>query len=347
MGLASYRRLCHVQDNRHSAHETRAEQQERREFRNAMREKMRQRGQSLKADRKQLQQRIGTTMHSLDAQAHENGALTRAERDRGKERIDEAQREWVEHGQQLRDEFAQFEVRKRAAIEARRLQKERETISMRADLKSQKQTVDATNLANARALVARVRADTAHDKIRLAKTAFVDQRWDKADALRDEISAWKARRRDQELHYLAGAVQTNQEHRTQETIEQVRDGMRGEKAEMGAATRHARDEMRKLSKEQRREHKETARENYLNKQGAKVELLDMPPSPTETTVGSMNPVELFARVFGFGRSAATPRSARSATQSNAMATPRSPLPSSRVSARGFGSARGEKSEAWM
>ena len=65
---------------------------------------------------------------------------------------------------------------------------------MRLDLEERKEIVDATNLAINRARTARVRADTAHDKIRLAKTAFVDARWDKADALRDEISAWKSRR---------------------------------------------------------------------------------------------------------------------------------------------------------
>jgi hypothetical protein len=87
-----------------------------------------------------------------------------------------------------------LQIRKRAAVEAHRRKKEAETISMRADLKQQKEDVDSTNLANARALVARVRADTAHDKIRLAKTAFVDQRVSELLAPRAHLPTQRRRR---------------------------------------------------------------------------------------------------------------------------------------------------------
>ena len=80
---------------------------------------------------------------------------------------------------------------------------------------------------------------TPREKIRLAKTSFVDARWDKADALREEIHDWKERRRNAELHYLAGAVQLNQDTRNEDLIEEARQTIQSEKGEGERATAQA------------------------------------------------------------------------------------------------------------
>ena len=102
----------------------------RRQFRYAMREKLRERGQSLQRERQQQQQRIVSTLDGLNHKARVQGDGMREARERGRQKVDEANRRTVEHGQQLIREEHAWLIRKRAAIEARRRQKEAETVSL-------------------------------------------------------------------------------------------------------------------------------------------------------------------------------------------------------------------------
>jgi len=339
VGLGPYRRLCVVQDNQYRAREEREERMQRAQRKEDFRRALRARGMGLKREAAEQQRRIDSNIQTLDEAARQQGVRMRQARDRGNERCREMERLNIEHGREMiKDEMERVE-RKRAAVEARRLQIEREATSMRLDLKEQKETVDALNLANNRALVARVRADTAHEKIRLAKTSFVDARWDKADALREEIHDWKERRRNAELHYLAGAVQLNQDTRNEDLIEEARQTIQSEKGERASELRRKRAELKGLSRYQKQLFHDQVQQNREMMQGIKIIL----PEPDEDGniskmsdedagygFGTRPPLELgmFARLFGFGghrggsvAGGGSPRSARSHT-SGGSPTPR-------------------------
>jgi hypothetical protein len=148
--------------------------------------------------------------------------------------------------------------------------------------------------------------------------------WDKADALRDAICAWKTRRRDQELLYLADAVELNQQtQRYHDEIEHARQGVLGERAAAGEALRRTKQELKERSKAQRELERERTEASHQLKQKTKVLLPDQPADAEQDPL-QINPVDLFARVFGFGRSAVTPRmiSPRAATPRSARSTPR-------------------------
>ena len=139
-----------------------------------------------------------------------------------------------------------------------------------------------------------MRADTAHEKIRLAKTSFVDARWDKADALREEIHDWKERRRNAELHYLAGAVQLNQDTRNEDLIEEARQTIQSEKGERASELRRKRAELKGLSRYQKQLFHDQVQQNREMMQGIKIIL----PEPDED--GNISKMSDEDAGYGFG-----------------------------------------------
>ena len=57
--------------------------------------------------------------------------------------------------------------------------------------------------------VERVRSETTDVVTRNAKKSYVDERWDLADAMREQTEAWRAQRKAQELAYLETALAIN------------------------------------------------------------------------------------------------------------------------------------------
>ena len=265
----------------------------------------RERGASLR-DAARLQQRKNyATISGKREENFRRGESIRQRRDVGKVQVGQAQEAWRQHGKQLSAEFAQFEVRKRAALEAQRRKRLEETISMRTDLKEQKETVDATNLANNRARVARIRADTCDEKIRLAKASFIDARWDQADRLRQEVEAWKAAKKNAELQYLASAVATN--HLLKLSDEEAKRVMHERREESAAQVRREREELAERKMEREEFEEERVRQAHDSMLGPKVLLTDAPEDEAPRGGGGGgggggSAIELFGRLFGFRKS---------------------------------------------
>lgn len=247
--LSSYRRLQNVLENQTQAREARQQREERKMFAQHAKEKMRQRGMMLKHAAKEQARTNTKIIRGVQHEKFKMGAEERDAAARGREKIAEKQRQITAEGAAAIAAEHEREERKRAAIALRQAQQSRDGAVMRADLQEQKEVVDATNLANNRSLVARVRADTAHDKIRLAKTSFIDQRWDRADMLREELAQWKARRRDQELQYLAGAVMVHQQLNYAD--ESARLAKQYKIEQQAAEVRHNREEFRRVHEERK------------------------------------------------------------------------------------------------
>ena len=293
IAYGSYQRLKLTQENQTRAREAKDERESRKQFLDTLRASQRARGTMLR-DQARLQQRKNSSVQGgLRENNYAQGRNVRGERERARQRVGEAQQAWKDHGRNLVAEVAQFEIRKRAIIEADRRKKEAETISMRNDLKEQKEVVDATNLALKRARVARVRADTADDKIRLAKTSFIDARWDKADRLRQEIGVWKQEKKNAELQYLADAVQTN--HDMKQYSDEARRQMLEKREESAAEVRREREVHEEKLKEREECEEERVREAHDAMLGPKVVLTADSPS------GGASAIELFGRLFGFRR----------------------------------------------
>jgi hypothetical protein len=327
VGLASYRKLQSVQGKRADARAQKEERKAREAFAAQLRHRMRQRGVHLKEETWQQAAEKKAAITAVHRENQRAGAHVRAQEVRGRERIDVKRREWQEHGAAISREVAQFEIRKRATLEATRQKRERETIQMRADLKELKKTVDTTNLANARALVARVRADTAHDKIRLAKTKFVDARWDKADALRDQINAWKASRRHQELTYLANAVTTNAQLKEADDEAKLRKA-----AEIEACAEQVRREREELAVRQME--RDAADEALVRAAHAAMQPPKVMLTEEDEGGGGINPIRLFGRLFGFGKSHGQQSSLLSPRQDTPRSTPRYMTPRRGATPRG-------------
>ena len=129
---------------------------------------------------------------------------------------------------------------------------------------------------------------------------MVDERWDKADRLREELVQWKARRQDQHLHYLANAFAVNQEHR--ETSYAAREQHAEERAAKAAELREERKLLEESYRIQQVEGKESRKEFVASMQGRSVVLREEEDRPDEggstTQVkGPFSAIEMFARMF--------------------------------------------------
>jgi hypothetical protein len=290
VSAAAFNRLMLVRTNQDHAREAKAEREERRVFREMAKEQMRQRGAMLKGLCKEQQQANATTIEAMQSKALERGRVRRAQREVEKVTRAEHQRVYEEKGHELIHHEREQEERKRAAIAHVQQVHREETAAMRKELKALKQEVDGTIIADKRAAVARVRADTAHDKIRRAKSAFVNARWDKADNLRQDIERWRMQRRDQELAYLAGAVEIN-ESLDFRNVERARRRAREEAGEAAAEVRRQREDLR-VRQQENQEIEEGHRKLVVESmQGPKIEI------GNDTHGESL--VQLFSRLFGF------------------------------------------------
>lgn len=298
INLASYRRLRTVQEKQLAAREAKDEREERRQFAEMLKNAQKARGQALRDQAKIQHRKNRATINGRREENYRRGESIRREREEGKVQVDHAQEAWRQHGKQLNAEFAQFEVRKRAAIEAHRRKILEETIALRTDLKSQKDAVDATNLAINRARVARVRADTSDEKIRLAKSQFIDARWDQADRLRQEVEAWKAAKKNNQLEYLATAMQTN--HELKMADEEAKRLMYEKREQSAAEVRQEREVLAERHREREAFEDERVKQTHDSMLGPKVVLTD---APTEHGAPGGSAIELFGRLFGFRKPA--------------------------------------------
>ena len=260
ISAASYSRLMQASEKMASARAQQAEREARGTFKASQRENIRQRGAQLSRERVQQLRGNSAQKERLRTEGVERKVARSKAYAAEQERRKAEQKLYEEHGLYLAKLEREQEERARAAVEAARLKREEETMQMRKELKELKESVDDTILGENQALVAQVRADTAHEKIRKAKTHFVMarweqagattrthshvrlrarapshvcaprappargdmHRWDQADRVRHELKQFKAQRRDHELHYLAGAVALNQELDTRPMVEEAR-----------------------------------------------------------------------------------------------------------------------------
>ena len=93
--------------------------------------------------------------------------------------------------------------------------------------------------------VERIKSETTDTVTRNAKKGYVDERWDVADTMREQMETWRAQRKAQELAYLESALAIN----AATSMEPAREAKEKARATKLAATAQLR-ERKKIIKEQ-------------------------------------------------------------------------------------------------
>ena len=130
------------------------------------------------------------------------GTETRTQRERLRKERESNQEQWHAHGKQLQLQHEALRERLKVSAEENRLERQRETQELREMLKRLNQEVDDTILRQNQEEAKKVRDETSADAIRASKQTFVDDRWRKADDLRESLAILRERQRRQEQEYI-------------------------------------------------------------------------------------------------------------------------------------------------
>jgi len=244
---ADFQRWAHEDRNHAQADMTRTEREERRRFKQDQKELFRSRGSALKTQRKQQMEEAAKAMQEQKGVVNaEIGQTMRNEAETLRQHRDMQKKKWADHGYELTQQY----TIKAAQNNMRSLKAQNAGIvnGMHAKREERKEIVEAQRQAaqeGRRNRVERVRSETTDTVTRNAKKAYVDERWDVADAMREQIEGWRAQRKAQELAYLESALAIN----AATTMEPAKDS-RTKSQEKKAKTSEQQRERRKAMQNQ-------------------------------------------------------------------------------------------------
>lgn len=202
---ANFSSIRTIEENYQKASAVRAETVLRQQELRAQRERFRQRGMMLKAQREERQQMIKSTIGELKGQ---NAAFVSASRERNRQLRDERtakEQLWKEYGGELTQQHVQLRNRLKQTQETNRADARMVAVELKESLKKlNEEKDDSTYKANV-ARVSRVKHETGTPVVRLAKTSFLDARWNSADDLRAELAKLKERRKENDRQYIQQA----------------------------------------------------------------------------------------------------------------------------------------------
>ena len=207
---ADYQRWAHEDRNHTSAATTRREKEERKKFKLAEKERWRTGGATLKAVQKE---QMTTTKEEVEKHKMNNAAVGGQLRDRGaflKKAREDNTKKWADHGYELTQQY----TIKAAQNNMRSLKAQNAGIvnGMHAKRQDHETIVEAQRQQaqeERRQRVEKIRGETTDNVTRAAKKAFVDERWDVADAQREQSEVMRKQRKEHELHYLESALAIN------------------------------------------------------------------------------------------------------------------------------------------
>jgi len=241
---ADFQRWAHEDRNHAQADMTRTERDERRRFKQEQKELFRSRGASLKdAQKTQMEDAAKKVQEHKGVVNAEIGSRLRAEEETMRQSRDMQKKKWADHGYELTQQY----TIKAAQNNMRSLKAQNAGIvnGMHAKREERKEIVEAQREAaqeGRRHRVERVRSETTDTVTRNAKKAYVDERWDIADAMREQIEGWRAQRKAQELAYLESALAINAAT-TMEPAKQAREKAKEKKGKVSEQMRERRKAM--------------------------------------------------------------------------------------------------------
>jgi len=291
---ADYSNVLHYEENFVKASAVRAESERRKAEMRQQRERFRQRGQMLKLQREMAQEQVKSSLAGCHAETQRLGNESRVQRERLlKERTD-WQSQWQQHGRELTAQHTQLRERLKASAEEQRAARTREASELKAALKVLNQQTDDTILAQNVERCTRVKAETSAHVVRASKQTFLEDRWNKADELRESLTRLRARQRRQQQEYLdtAHAIKANANAKHDEALRERQAAqqifaaeLRAEEKRMEAAMKQARDD-------------EVARKRSLHEEMEEAKLVP-DTELAKSDEPDAGPLQMFTRFFGF------------------------------------------------
>jgi len=207
---ADFQRWAHEDRNHAQADMTRTEREERRRFKREQKELFRSRGEKIKEAQKQQMQEAAAEVTGHKQENSSLGSTLREDEEKMRRRRLEQQQKWADHGYELTQQY----TIKAAQNNMRSLKAQNAGIvtGMHAKRQDRQHVVESQRSAaqdERRQRVERVRSETTDTVTRNAKKAYVDERWDIADTMREKAETFRAARKAQELAYLESALAIN------------------------------------------------------------------------------------------------------------------------------------------
>jgi hypothetical protein len=307
---ANFSHIKAMEENHQKASAVRAEHSLRQQQLAEQRERFRQRGQMLRAQRTQSQELIKQTLEGCHARAHSLGDRSRAQRDRLRMQRESRAAQWQEHGRQLTAEHTQLRERLKKTQEDEVRARTEDAMQLKASLKKLNQLTDDTILLVNTERVQRVKAETGEAVLRHAKQTFLNDRWNRADELRAQMEELRRRQRANEQQYRDHAAMTKLRAQQSEDLahklrkeEQMREALELRAWEKRMAADY------KMTKEtlmhQKRQLHETMEldklvpEQELQRAVQAVQASADSADPELSSAGESGPAAMFARFFGF------------------------------------------------
>jgi len=244
---ADFQRWAHEDRNHAQADMTRNEREDRRKFKQAQKELFRSRGAAAKEAQKEQLHEAQKEVAAAKEEKAAIGVSLREQEEGIRKRRTEQQKKWADHGYELTQQYtikaAQNNMRslkaQNAGIVSSMLSKRSERQNI---VESQRQAAHEERHQR----VERIKSETTDTVTRNAKKAFVDERWDTADAMREQIEGWRAQRKAQELAYLESALAINAAT-SLEPAKQSREKSKQMKANSSAQMRDRKKQLREQS----------------------------------------------------------------------------------------------------
>ena len=187
---ADYQRWAHEDRNHSSADTTRREKEERRRFREAEKQRWKSRGIALQEAAKLQATQTAAKVAKHKERNGQLGLSTRQQEDALRKQRQEQIRQWTDYGYELTQQY----TIKAAQNNMRSLKAQNAGIvnGMQTKRQARETIVDAQRQSaqeERRQRVDKIRSETTDNVTRAAKKAYVDERWDIADAQRYALRA--------------------------------------------------------------------------------------------------------------------------------------------------------------
>lgn len=224
---ADFGRLLQEEANFERGNAVRAEKHLQQMRHQAQKDAWAERGRMLKEQRQRGSATIASKMEEVKQHAKEVGDDVRTQRELFRAKRQHASKTWQHHGHGLSQRQADLKEKLRAEKKANLEASQSNCTELKAELKALAAGTDDSVYRYKCDLAGRVKNATSQRVTRGAKLSFINERWDNADMLREQLMALRAQRLRQEHEYLAYALMTKEDIRKSN-----RDADEKQKAEM-------------------------------------------------------------------------------------------------------------------
>lgn len=238
-----YNRWLVEDRNSAAASKEREAREERRRFKEAQKEARRARGGALQQQQRVQRHNAAGSIEEKQRQAAAIGQHTRQEQAELRERREAGRAAHAAHGRALTERYTMAP----AAAEVEALQQSKAEIvrEMRHGIGGLEMEVEQTRqeiLEENQKQVERVKAETSDEVTRNSKKQFLDDRWDMADLMRENVEAWRQQKNEFEESYIAAGRDLAAYHGSPERVRASRAKLMVDRAASAGGLREDRED---------------------------------------------------------------------------------------------------------